>query len=455
MLTYPALSCQVQNSPIICLAGRSQTISTNEQIPRRNVPFICNITLFIFATMSTVAIIREGKVPSDNRTPLTPKQCAEYMEAHPQTQIIVEWSAVRCYTDEDYTSMDVEVLENVDHADLLLGIKEVPIDMLVPGKAYMFFSHTHKKQSYNRPLLQAMVNKHITMIDYELLTDENGTRLIGFGKWAGVIGAHYALLMYGRRTGEFSFKPAIRCVNLQEMTDQYENFEFPHFKIAITGGGRVAHGAEEIMRIAGIPEISPEDYLAGNHSTLHPVFTVLRSEHLYRMPDNSRFDKQHFYAHPDQYLSDFARFIPQTDVLINCMYWDNNAPRLFEEKDVSEGDFRMRTIADVSCDVNGSVPLTKKVTYSDAPVFGYHVDSGEIGKPYQANTIDVMAVTNLPNELPKDASRDFGRIILEHLIPEWEATGGDNAVFERATICRGGALTERFSYLQDFIDGKE
>lgn len=400
----------------------------------------------------SIGIIREGKVPPDNRTPLTPRQCSELMEEYPDMDIRVQWSPVRCFTDEDYEKFGIPVQESVDDAELLLGIKEVPVDMLVADRTYMFFSHTIKKQPYNRKLLQEVLRKHIRLIDYELLTDEKGIRLIGFGRWAGIVGAHYALLMLGERSGLYELKAARDCVNLQELVDQYDTVQFPKVRIAITGGGRVAVGALEIMRYAGIEEVSIQDYLHGEFD--RPVFVQLHSEDLYRHKEGASFSREEFFQHPERFESHFGRFIPRTDILINCMFWDPRAPRLFSEEEARRTDFYMRLISDVSCDIDGSVPITHEATSSDDPVFGYHTGRGTKGKPYQKDTIDVMAVPNLPNELPKDASRDFGLVMKNTVLPLFMKDPED-ALFERATIARDGKLTPRYSYLQAYSEGLE
>jgi alanine dehydrogenase len=399
-----------------------------------------------------IGIIKEGKVPPDNRTPLTPRQCMEMLEKNENIEIEVQWSAIRCFPDEDYLNFEIPVKEYIDDCDLMLGIKEVPVDMLVPEKTYMFFSHTIKKQPYNRKLLQTVLENNIRLIDYELLTEEKGRRMIGFGRWAGIVGAHYALLMLGERTQEYEVKQARNCINLQELTDQYDIIQFPQAKIVITGGGRVAQGAIELMHYAGIEEVSPEDFLANEFEDA--VFTILHSDRLFINKNTNNFNKEEFYSHPENYKSNFKKYIEKTDVLINCIYWDPKAPALFDEADTKTGEFRMRIISDISCDVNGSIPITHKVTSIEDPVFGYHRGTGKIGQPYLEDTIDVMAVPNLPNELPRDASRDFGVVMMEKVLPLY-LTDPENALFERATIARNGKLTKRYDYLQDYVENKE
>lgn len=400
----------------------------------------------------SIGIIRERKTPPDNRTPLTPRQCAELKLNYPDLEIKVEWSPIRCFTDEDYQFFDIKVVEEVKDCDLLLGIKEVPVDNLVADKTYMFFSHTIKKQPHNRKLLQAILKKNITLIDYETLTDEKEQRLVGFGKWAGIVGAHYALLMLGNRTQSYKIKPASQCLNLQEVFDQYYNLKFPAVKMVITGGGRVAHGAIEVMHAAGIRQVTKKDYLEKEFEA--PVFVQLHSENLYILPGEKTFDKHHFYHHPQEYESAFAPFAAKTDILINCMFWDPRAPRLFNVEDIDKENFRIRIIADISCDVDGSCPVTYRESTIQDPIYGIHLSDKQIGKPYSEDSLDLMAVSNLPNELPRDASRDFGKILQEIVIPRL-ITNPNDSLFERATITKNGKLTPRFSYLQDYVDGKE
>jgi len=398
-----------------------------------------------------IGIIREGKIPPDNRTPLTPRQCMELEELYPQLDIKIESAPFRCFSDEDYKKFGVEVVDFANDSDLLIGIKEVPVDKLVPGKTYMFFSHTHKKQSQNRKLLQAILAKRITLIDFELITDEHNARLIGFGRWAGIVGAHHALIMLGERTGRYKMKPASQCLNLQEITDQYHNLEFPPAKIVITGGGRVASGAIEVMKSAGITLVDKLDFLTKTYEK--PVYTILHSHDIYYLEEGKAVDKPHFYQYPQLYKSDFKKYTRAADILINCIFWNPQQAQLFNIEDAKEEGFKTKLIADISCDIDGSVPLTIEASSINNPVFGYYPSTGLMGKPYQPDSIDIMAVPNLPNELPRDASRDFGFIVKETLIPKLILDPHD-VLFERATITKEGRLTPRFAYLQDYADGE-
>ena len=395
-----------------------------------------------------IGILREGKIPQDNRTPLTPRQCVELKKRIPEIEIFVQSSSHRCFTDADYRLFNINVVEDVSDCDLLLGIKEVPADWLIEGKTYMFFSHTTKKQAHNKKLLQAVLKKNITLIDYEMLTDEKGNRLIGFGKWAGIVGGHYAMLMLGEKRKEYSLKPANKCVNLQQVLDQYENIKFTPAKFVITGSGRVAQGALEIMDVSGATKVSKEDFL--NNEYTYDVYTQLLSEDLYEKPGQTSFDKKNFHKHPEEYRNVFLPYLSKTDVLINCIFWHPLAPRLFEVDDIANPHFRMKIIADVSCDVNGSVPITFRETTIAEPVYGVSPTDKSVVAPYGENTIDVMAVSNLPNELPLDASRDFGKVLMDVVISKY-LYSHDYPIFERATIAKAGKLTPRYEYLQDWV----
>jgi len=396
----------------------------------------------------TIGLLREEKTPPDNRVPLTPRQCHELSLKYPNLDIRIESSQVRCFKDEDYRNFGIGVQETVSDCDLLMGVKEVPINKLIPGKTYIFFSHTIKKQPHNKVLLNAVIEKGITLIDYELITDENGNRLIGFGWWAGIVGAHYALLMLGKKTGAYHLKPACDCINLQELIDQYDYIQIPSAKFIITGGGRAASGAVEIMHRSKIEEVSIEEFL--NSSFNKPVFAQLHSRDLYQRKDGKPFDEKDFYHNANDYESVFKPYLSKADALIHCSYWDIHAQELFDDHDILSKDFTCKIIADVSCDIPGPIPTTMMHTSSKDPVYGYCLEDRKIGQPYKTDTIDVMAIPNLPNELPRDAARDFGKTLSESVIPSIMHYP-DDPVIQRAIITKEGKLTPRFAYLEEWI----
>jgi len=395
-------------------------------------------------------LLREGRTPPDRRVALTPKKCVELQDAYPGLRVRVQPSPHRAFADQEYRDLGIEVSEALADCDLLLGVKEVPVAELLPGKTYCFFSHTIKKQPANRELLRTVLRQGITLIDYELLTNAAGERVVAFGHWAGIVGAYNGLLTYGRKHGLFTLKPAWQCVDMEDMQEEFFKVKrLPPIKIAVTGSGRVAQGAVEVLGRMGLRRVSVYDYLYLEFN--EPVYTQLRSSDYNRRRDGRVWDTANFHQEPAAYESTFGSFLPVTDLLIACAYWDPAAPRLFEEKDTLRADFKLDTIADVTCDVNGSIPLTKRSTTIEAPAFDYDPASGALQPAYsQPASVTVMAVDNLPCELPRNASRDFGRQLLDQFFPH--LLGGDaGGVLGRATIASGGQLQPRFAYLADYV----
>ena len=398
----------------------------------------------------SIGLIREGKTPPDKRVPLTPKKCVEAQADFPGLQIVVQSSPIRSYADQEYRDLGLEVRDDLSACDVLMGVKEVPADQLIPGKTYLFFSHTVKKQPANRKLLQAALEKNITLIDYELLTNEQGERIVAFGRYAGIVGAYNGLLTYGRKHGLYHLKPAHECVDMDDMQEEFFKVKkLPNIKMAVTGSGRVAQGALEVLDRMGIRRVSVYDYLYLNFN--EPVYTQLRSSDYNRRRDGRVWDTPDFHQHPEAYESTFGNFLPVTDLLIACAYWHPAAPLLFTEADTQRPDFRINTIADVTCDVDGSVPTTKRSSTIAEPAFDYHPATGALEPAYsRPENITVMAVDNLPCELPRNASRDFGRQLIDKVLPHLL---GDDAggVIARATIAKGGVLMERYQYLSDYV----
>jgi saccharopine dehydrogenase (NAD+, L-lysine-forming) len=397
-----------------------------------------------------IGLLREGRTPPDRRVALTPKKCVELQDTYPGLRVRVQPCLTRAFADQEYRDLGIEVSDDMGSCDVLLGVKEVPVERLLPGKTYFFFSHTVKKQPRNRGLLQTILREHITLIDYELLTNAAGERVVAFGHWAGIVGAYNGLLTYGRKHSLFRLKPAWQCVDMEDMQEEFFKVKrLPPIKIAVTGTGRVAQGALEVLGLMGIRRVSVYDYLY--HTFKEPVYTQLCSSDYNRRRDGRVWDTKNFHQEPAAYESTFGNFLPVTDLLIACAYWDPAAPRLFLEEDTRKPDFKLTTIADVTCDVDGSIPLTKRSTTIEAPAFDYNPVSGELEAPYsQPGNITVMAVDNLPCELPRNASRDFGRQLLDQMFPH--LLGGDLAgVLARATIASGGQLQPRYAYLADYV----
>jgi len=400
--------------------------------------------------MLTIGLIREGKIPADNRVALTPSQCKWIHKNAPGIKIVVQTCSIRCFTDREYQLAGVEVKEAMDECDVLFGIKEVPIPMLLPGKIYLFFSHTKKKQVHNQGLFRALMDKKITLIDYECLEHDDGQRIIGFGFFAGIVGAHNGIMAYGKRTGLFKLDRVYKQNNFRELIHTYFGLRLPNVKIAITGSGRVAHGILEVMNLLGIHEVEPDEYLVRRFS--YPVYTQLKAADLYRNRLTGKYNREEFHHKPGAYQCLFLPYAAQTDILMNGVYWETSYPRLFEKTDARADNFIIQTIADITDDANGSVPLNLGDQTIEDPVYGVSRLNFEKTGPYLPGSIDVMAVGNLPNELPRDASRYFGEQLIKYVLED--LMKGGSAIIDRATMLKAGKLTREFDYLEDYAAGK-
>jgi len=396
--------------------------------------------------MLKIGLIREGKIPQDNRVALTPAHCKWLQKNFDDIQVLVQHSPNRCYTDVEYERAGVEVKEDMSECNLLLGIKEVPIDMLLEGKTYMFFSHTKKLQSNNQQLFKAILDKKITLVDYECLEHDDGTRIIGFGFFAGIVGAHNGMMAYGNRTGAFKLARVGSVNSFQKLVHTYFGLKLPNIKIAVTGTGRVAHGVLEIMNLMGIHEVEPDEYFESEFA--YPVYVHLKGADLYVHKETGKYVRNDFHANPQNYNCRFADYLSQTDILMNGIYWEKNIPRLFEMEDLRRENFRIKTIADITDDRNGSVPCNLGDSTIDKPVYGVDKKSFEITAPYLPGSVDVMAVGNLPNELPRDASRYFGEQMIKFILDDIRL--GGSKVIDKATMVKAGKLNEPFLYMKDY-----
>ncbi len=396
-------------------------------------------------------ILKETKVPIDRRVPLTPKHSVELLDKFPEFDIVVQSSDIRCYKDEEYEDKGLRVANDLSDCDLLIGVKEVAVETLISGKSYMFFSHTGKKQPHNRKLLQEIARKNITLIDYEYLTDRDNIRLVAFGRFAGIVGAYNGLIAYGLRTGEYNLKRAYECFDMREMMGELSKVSLPPVKILITGGGRVAKGALETLEILNLRKVKPEEFL--NETFDEPVLCQIEPWHYVKRKDGSEFDLQHFFYYPEEYESTFNPYTKVTDIFMPCHYWDPRSPVFLEKEDYMEPGFKISVIADISCDIGKPIASTLRASTIGEPFYGYNPETGKEGEPFDQKNITVMAVDNLPGELPRDASVDFSQKLIEHIFPS--ILNDSEGIIERATIVKNGRLTPHFSYLQDYLEGKE
>jgi saccharopine dehydrogenase (NAD+, L-lysine-forming) len=397
--------------------------------------------------MLKIGLIREGKVPTDSRVALTPAQCKWLHKNFADIKVTVQQSDSRCYSDKEYQMAGVTVQEDVTDCDVMLGIKEVPVNMLIAGKTYLFFSHTKKLQPHNRKLIQTIAAKKITLIDYECLEHEDGTRIIGFGFFAGIVGAHNGMMAYGNRTGQFQLQRVGTVNSFQKLIHTYFGLKVPVIKIAVTGSGRVAHGVLEIMNLLGIHEVDADEYLEKKFT--YPVYVHLKGADLYMHQQTGKYNRNDFHEHPENYRCKFINYIGETDILLNGIYWNKNIPRLFELEDMSKDNFKITTIADISDDVHGSVPCNIGDSTIDDPIYGVDKNTFERTPPYLPNSVDVMAVGNLPNELPRDASRYFGEQLIKFVLDDIRKGGSET--INKATIIKAGVVNEPFKYMEDYV----
>ena len=399
-------------------------------------------------------IIKERKNPPDRRVVFSPQKLKEFKNEFPQANIIVESSDIRVFSDNEYKNAGFLVTDNLSDCDVLLGVKEVPIDALISGKKYFFFSHTIKKQPYNRKLLKAILEKNIELYDHETIVKENGARLIGFGRYAGIVGAYNGFRAIGLTTEKFNLPKAESLENQQELIDNLKSIKLnlPNIKIALTGSGKVAYGAKEMLDAMNIKHVSVDDYLAQDFN--EAVYCFIDVLDYNKRKDGQVVDNYDFYNNPQEYESDFMRFAKVTDFFIAGHFFGDGSPYLFTREDAKHQEFKIKYVADISCDIDGPVASTLRASTIENPVYGYHPQKEKEVDFKDDEAIVVMAVDNLPCELPKDASEGFGEMFLENVIPAF-FNGDKDGVLARAKMTENGKLTPRFSYLQDYVDGKE
>jgi len=397
-----------------------------------------------------IGIIREGKIPGDQRAPFTPEILKSVADSFAdQLECCVEQSNLRAFSNQEYLDKGVEIVVDMSDVDVLFGVKEVPIEQLIPNKTYFFFSHTIKKQAKNKGLLQAILAKSIRLIDYELLKNPAGERVVAFGRWAGIVGAYTAFWTYGKKTGLFEISRAIALKDLEGLKGELKQVVLPPIKIIVTGRGRVGKGVLEILEILKIKEVSSQEFLFQQFD--EPVFVVVSSSDYLRRKSDGGFDKTHFYAYPEDYESHFLPFAEVGELLIAAAYWDPKAPRLFELDAIKSSNFSISIIADITCDLNGSIPTTHRTTTILDPI--YDVDrktAQELPAFGKQDSISVMAIDNLPCELPRESSTEFAQQLCQWVIPELGKA--NSSILEKATIARDGDLTLEFMYLSDYVD---
>ena len=396
-------------------------------------------------------IIKERKNPPDRRVVFSPDELARLKQLYQGLTVKVESSDIRVFSDEDYRNIGVEVADDISDCSVFFGVKEVPIDYLIADKSYFFFSHTLKKQPYNRQLLRALLDKNIDFYDHETLVDAHNHRLIGFGKYAGIVGAYNAIRAFGIKFELFKLPKAATLSGKEALLAHLKRLVLPPLKFVITGTGKVGSGVKEVLDAIKITEVSAENYLTKNYT--QPVYTQIDVLEYNKRKDGNVLYFSDFFDHPQEYVSDFERFTKVSDVYITAHFHANEAPKILTREMLQANDCKIKVVADISCDVDGSIACTLRSSTIDEPFYGYLPSENKEVDIFHPAAIVVMAVDNLPCELPKDASEGFGEMFMEQVIPAF-FNGDKDGILQRAKMTEKGKLTPRFSYLQDYVYGK-
>ena len=403
--------------------------------------------------MIKIGLIREGKNPPDKRVAFTPLQVEEIQQRFPQVKVVCQKSAFRCFNDSEFTALGIDIVEDISDCDILMGIKEVPITNLVDNKTYFFFSHTIKKQPYNRKLLQAILKKNIRLIDYEALKDTQGNRLVAFGRFAGIVGAYNGLWAYGKRYNLFELRRAFECFDINDLKLEIRNIKLPPIKIILTGAGRVAKGAMETLDTAGIRKVNPSDFLSKEFH--ESVYVQLSSADYHERIEGGHFNREEFHTHPEKYKSLFSSFAKAGHLLLAGAYWNPKAPVLFTKEEIKSNDFKIKVIADITCDINGSIPSTKRASTIPDPLYDWDPHSDSIMPALSDESyITTMSVDNLPCELPRSASEEFGRDLIDRILKPL-LDKDKEGIIKRGTVAEHGSLTKEFNYLLDYINATD
>ncbi len=396
-------------------------------------------------------IVKERKSPPDRRVVFTPQEIVRLQEHYPEAVVKVESSDIRIFTDEEYTDLGITVTNDLNDCEVLFGVKEIPVDALIPNKKYFFFSHTIKKQPYNRKLLQAILEKNIELYDHETIVDANFRRLIGFGRYAGIVGAYNGFRGFGIKFDLFNLPKAETLKSQADLLARLKRQTLPNLKIVVTGFGKVGMGIKEMLDGMKIKEVGVDDFLNKNFSS--PVYTQIDVLDYNKRLDGKVLNNKDFYQNPQEYTSDFERFTKVSDMYIAGHFHGNGAPDILTNEMLNASDCKIKVVADVSCDVAGPIACTLKASTIADPFFGYLPFEHKEVSYTHPGSIMVMSVDNLPCELPKDASEGFGEMFMEHVIPAF-FNGDKDGILQRAKITENGKLTPRFQYLQEYVDGK-
>ena len=394
-----------------------------------------------------IGIIKEYKNPPDKRVVFSPEKCVEIKNIFPQVEFLIESSNIRCFADSEYKLKGINVVSDLSSCDILIGVKEVPIDKLMHNKKYFFFSHTIKKQPYNKDLLKEILKRKIDLYDHETIVDKSDNRLIGFGYYAGVIGAYNGFRTYGLKKNLFSIPKAIDFKDRVEFDKTLKNINLPNIKVLLSGKGRVGSGTKEVLDYLKIQQVSPKDFIEKNFN--NPVYTNIDVLD-YNYSNLIKNSVSNFYNFPEKFESTFSKFSSVADIYFAGHYHNPKAPKLITLNDMKKNNFNIDVIADISCDIDGPIACTIRPSTINDPIYGFHKSNSIECDFLNPDAIAVMAVDNLPCELPRDSSEMFGEMFLKHVIPSFFNDDKDD-ILKNSQMTSNGQLTPRFKYLSDYV----
>ena len=401
--------------------------------------------------LTNIGIIRESR-NDENRTPLVPEHIKKYKESNPNINFIIQPSNSRCFSDEEYELCGAKINENLNECSIIFGVKEIDPNILINNRTYLFFSHTFKinKQQKNiekhkKNLLLSILNKKITLIDYENIRGKNGTRCLGFGRFAGIVGCYNTLNLLLKVLGKQSLASAYKINDYERLVLNLKNLYFPKTKILVTGDGRVAKGVIELLNLTNIKAVSKKDFLEKKFD--QPIFCNLETKDYVTNNSSTNFNLEHFINNPQDYSSSALQYLKETDILISAHYWDPSSPKIFENEDLKVLQ-NLKIVGDITCDINGSVPTTIRSTTIEEP--NYWIERYTLKEIDENNDgIAVMAVDNLPSELPRDSSTEFSEGIIKEVLPF--LLKEDDGRILNGTITTDGSFLEKYNYLNDYI----
>lgn len=401
--------------------------------------------------LTNIGIVRESR-NDENRTPLVPEHIKKYKESNPNINFIIQPSNSRCFSDEEYELCGAKINENLNECSIIFGVKEIDPNILINNRTYLFFSHTFKinKQQKNiekhkKDLLLSILNKKITLIDYENIRGKNGTRCLGFGRFAGIVGCYNTLNLLLKVLGKQSLASAYKINDYERLVLNLKNLYFPKTKILVTGDGRVAKGVIELLNLTNIKAVSKKDFLEKKFD--QPIFCNLETKDYVTNNSSTNFNLEHFINNPQDYSSSALQYLKETNILISAHYWDPSSPKIFENEDLKVLQ-NLKIVGDITCDINGSVPTTIRSTTIEEP--NYWIERYNLKEIDENNDgIAVMAVDNLPSELPRDSSTEFSEGIIKEVLPF--LLKEDDGRILNGTITTDGSFLEKYNYLNDYI----